>query len=151
MAKLKPITDILIELMPRKMATIESSFKKTNHAPRKGDSLSLKLSMNLDITLRNPGQDGASKQVQVISKGNADVFAAGPEKGGGNQLLAECFVKIESLYDACPGTKEEELKKHTEHFMCQSAIAIRDALRSLVASTDFHNMPLPFPRNSGED
>lgn len=147
MAKLKPITTILVELMPRRMATIESSFKKTDHAPRKGDKLSLKLSMNLDITLKTPSQKNANKWVQVISNGNADVFAGNSEKEKDNQLLAKCFVKIESLYDACPDTEEEELKNHTEHFMCQSAIAIRDALRSLVASTDFHNMPLPFPNN----
>ncbi len=145
MAGSKQLTSILKNLTPKRMATVESSFEKTGLSPRKGEKLFLNLKMNLDINLTSGKEESSEKTVKIITTGNANVFTGLPDAPKERRQLAECLVKIETVYQAHTNTTKEDLKKHSEFFKGQSSVGVHYALRSLVANTDFHDMPLPLP------
>ena len=146
MASPKKLTNILTDLVPKRLATIESSFKKTESSPRKGEKFFLDLKINLDIQLKDGKEENAEKTVKIITTGNADVFTGLPDDPNEKRQLAEFVVKVESIYQAHANTTEDDIKKNSDFFKAQSSITVYNTIRSLVANTDFYNMPLPLPR-----
>lgn len=140
------ISSILTDLMPKRLATVESSFKKTDSTPRKGEKFFLDLKINLDIQLKSGKEENAEKTVKIITTGNANVFTGLTEDPNAKRQLAEFVVKVETIYHAHAKTTEEDLKNNSDFFKGQSSIVVYNTLRSLVAHTDFYNMPLPVPR-----
>lgn len=145
MASNKSITSILTDLSPKRLAVIESSFRKTAETPRKGERFFLELKLNLDIGLTGGRNESDEKRVRIVTTGNANVFSGTLDAPNEKRQLAECLVKVETMYEAKPNTTEDDLKRHGSFFTSHSSIAIYSAIRSLVANTDFHNMPLPLP------
>lgn len=147
MASSKKLTNILTDLVPKRLATVESSFKKTESSPRKGEKFFLALKINLDIQLKDGKEENAEKTVKIITTGNADVFTGLTDDPNEKRQLAEIVVKVESIYHAHVSTTEEDIKKNSDFFKAQSSITVYNTIRSLVANTDFYNMPLPLPRD----
>ncbi len=148
MTPTKSISDLLVNLTPKRISVTESSYKKTNITPQKSDQLLLKHNIRSNIRLNIQKGKEENLTVLVLSEGNADVFAGSPGNTEEKRQSAECHVSVETVYTAKPGTTEGDLKEHQEFFKGQSSITVYNALRSLVAHTDFHGMPLPLQTDS---